>query len=493
MNKKMIQINQSIMVGIIIAGLCHVLHHGMIVNHDISWLVLAAKRLLTGGNYIDDFYEISTPFSILLYAPIAWFDESPETIQIYFDMLFGGIAAWITLQLSTIYRHLSNIIPYYVTSTFMLWMMASGYDLGQKDQIAFLLTIPYLILLACEHDQRKIPAWNICISAFVMAIGVLAKNPISILLPTLWILQKKPTSKIIWYGAIFISLGIIITFWNYPEWIKLFIENIKIYKDYDESWIFVILKLFVPTIWFVAVFIIWQNRNGWYKLLLLTLIGIWFSIVLQKKGWDYHLLPLKMIGSICIIGLIHQIFYQRSWTKRITGVIFAFVGMILLIFPGTSQAFNAKIHFSTFREEPIYQFLHTQKKQQHWILLSTSVSAFPMQSYISMQWGSRFPALWTLPWIVNRERKTTLTNAEIENVKQKKEEFFAMLKQDIQRWKPTLILIPKTGHHQGILTEFNIKSYLLSNASFEEEWKNYEEISESFKDVEVFQRKKEKQ
>ncbi|MDH5555850.1 MAG: hypothetical protein OEZ03_00795, partial [Alphaproteobacteria bacterium] len=38
-------------------------------NHDSVWLLVAAERMLDGGTYERDFFEVNPPLAILLHAP----------------------------------------------------------------------------------------------------------------------------------------------------------------------------------------------------------------------------------------------------------------------------------------------------------------------------------------------------------------------------------------------------------------------------------------
>src|ERR1700691_6006992 len=42
----------------------------LLLNTDVSWLSLAAKRLIFGGNYASHFFETNPPLIIYLYTPL---------------------------------------------------------------------------------------------------------------------------------------------------------------------------------------------------------------------------------------------------------------------------------------------------------------------------------------------------------------------------------------------------------------------------------------
>ena len=40
-----------------------------LLNHDVSWCIHAASRLLAGGTYMKDFFDINPPLALYLYTP----------------------------------------------------------------------------------------------------------------------------------------------------------------------------------------------------------------------------------------------------------------------------------------------------------------------------------------------------------------------------------------------------------------------------------------
>ena len=43
----------------------------MPLHHDVTWMAISAKRLLDGGTYVSDIYEVNAPLAIFLYGPAA--------------------------------------------------------------------------------------------------------------------------------------------------------------------------------------------------------------------------------------------------------------------------------------------------------------------------------------------------------------------------------------------------------------------------------------
>src|SRR5580693_6445502 len=65
--------NQWIIFTIIISGILlfswEIQNH-LILNSDVSCLTYAASKLLLGGTYSNDFFEINPPLIIYLYTPV---------------------------------------------------------------------------------------------------------------------------------------------------------------------------------------------------------------------------------------------------------------------------------------------------------------------------------------------------------------------------------------------------------------------------------------
>src|SRR5581483_8490869 len=78
-----------------VAALVLVLHWHAFESEDVSWLLVAADRLIDGGRWGTDILEINTPGAVLLYLPAAlaarWFPIAP----------LQACALWITAILVT--------------------------------------------------------------------------------------------------------------------------------------------------------------------------------------------------------------------------------------------------------------------------------------------------------------------------------------------------------------------------------------------------------
>src|SRR5262249_1944907 len=57
---------------IVLCGVAAHRHATGILNHDVAWLLVAARRLLEGGRFGTDIYELDPPGAVLIYVPAAW-------------------------------------------------------------------------------------------------------------------------------------------------------------------------------------------------------------------------------------------------------------------------------------------------------------------------------------------------------------------------------------------------------------------------------------
>src|SRR3990167_10746289 len=63
---------QSIYFSLIIVGIyfsAWMIQAHLLLNWDVSWLMLETGRLLRGGKYVTDFFEINPPLILYLYIP----------------------------------------------------------------------------------------------------------------------------------------------------------------------------------------------------------------------------------------------------------------------------------------------------------------------------------------------------------------------------------------------------------------------------------------
>jgi hypothetical protein len=80
------------------------LQDAFLLNSDVSWLMLATKRLLLGGTYTKDFFEINPPMILYLYIPAVWIGnvfslQADVALRVYVYLLATGslICCWQVL------------------------------------------------------------------------------------------------------------------------------------------------------------------------------------------------------------------------------------------------------------------------------------------------------------------------------------------------------------------------------------------------------------
>ena len=62
-----------------------------VLNHDVAWLLIAAGRMIAGGTYSADYFEINMPLAIAAYIPPHLFARS------FGITLEQGLVVWISL------------------------------------------------------------------------------------------------------------------------------------------------------------------------------------------------------------------------------------------------------------------------------------------------------------------------------------------------------------------------------------------------------------
>lgn len=149
------------------------MHATLYINSDVSWLLNSTQRLLGGGTYAQDFFEINAPMIFYLYIP-------PVMIAHYFHLptyyvLPGYIFILATLSLALSYSFIKKIFSFNLRDAYlftfavgMILLILPLYEFGQREHLLVILTFPYFFSVVYRLQGHALKP------AFAISIGLLA-------------------------------------------------------------------------------------------------------------------------------------------------------------------------------------------------------------------------------------------------------------------------------------------------------------------------------
>lgn len=320
----------------------------LLISWDVSWLLQVSHRLLDGGQYGRDFFEINPPLILYLYAPVVILSKflSAQSFILFRAYIF--ILATGSLFLS--YQLLRKNIPSADRKILFLLLVMLGmaylllplYELGQREHLLILGITPYVLLMGMRMRGEH------CSSKFAYCIGVVAGvgfalKPFFLLT---WLslevyaqLQTKRSLKIvrpetIALASVLLLYGLVILFFHKAYLIEVIPRVSQFYYQgiaspwFDRIVFAPAIFCFLSLIFFVATYTKNTQKvlSTLFAIVVVCQLGLYFA---QGTLWYYHILPAFVYA---LLLLMLAILPMASWKDDTAYWISAGLGLLMLCF-----------------------------------------------------------------------------------------------------------------------------------------------------------------
>lgn len=345
----------------------------LLFNCDISWLMLAAKRMLAGGTYTKDFFEPNPPMAIYIYIPAVLLAKATNLSSHWSLFLYVYLMSFISLflchkLLKTIFlKEDSRFIPVLMMTIASVLLILPAGSLGQKENFLIILSLPYLLLVSSRLEKHE-PSHSFSILIGLLAGIGFAIKPfflIAFMLIEIYFCFQKRTIKallrpeILTIGTVLIIYVSLILFLH-MDYLSIVIPNVapSYYLKFNISiWETLSNNQTINSI-FVLLFFIVCYKNNHYKqlcsVLLLASIGFFISFIIQRQTWFYRLIPLLSTDIILSVLLFQQLLLKKLFDKwtYVTLCLFTVFFLVCLSFQpnymGLSVVFYPYAYFIFF-------------------------------------------------------------------------------------------------------------------------------------------------
>ena len=159
-----------------------------LINWDVSWDLLIANKMIDGGTYIKDFFDINPPLIFYIYMPIIFashfFSISWEValrIDVFAVAIFSTIMCYPLLKKIFVSDH-EFLLNGFTGLMLFAFLILPIFNLGQREHFLVMFTLPYILLCAYRLLGYPIrPAYAAFIGLFA-AMGFAIK-PFFLLTP----------------------------------------------------------------------------------------------------------------------------------------------------------------------------------------------------------------------------------------------------------------------------------------------------------------------
>ncbi len=399
-----------------------VIQSQMSVNSDVAWLSICADRLLNGNTLTDGCYDTNPPLSILVYAPFIWLSQITSVASHH--LIF-----WLTLIPIVFATYATQALSHNKTlaAAFLISVtIIPSLYYAERDHFIAILLMPFILL---QLSLTKGETISSVIKYGILIFGSLALllKPHFGLIPIFMLIHRMRYKRTFWVIKDIDFIILAITSISYLAIIYIFYNDfltqilpdvLEFYLGYNNvEGTIAKLKIY-GTLWaLLCIACTCLSKN--YQLKLLTLCAGLCLLVftIQMKGFTYHLLPFFALIFPVIFSSIPKV---KPIILLITIIAFSYIYSPLRPGYPTHQNYQNNEITSYINE-------HCSQPCSFYMMHQNMDIVSQIAFYSGHTYATRFPAFWFQPRI-NQEGKIR---------------FSKYIAEDIQRFRPSLIFIPK--------------------------------------------------
>lgn len=429
---------------------------------NISWLLIAAERLLNGDNILNHIYETNPPLSILIYTPhilVTKITSIPTPLASFWGT---SIMAFISLCLSAniikFYKFLDTTEKYLLTAViFIATTLLMGIFLSEREHLILIWLIPFILCQFAITEKIDIPKYVLIPSLAIGAIFILVKPHYGII-PTVLLLarmiQHRKFIKIIFDADFLIlsiaTLGYVISIFLFlpdyiytilPDVIHLYAQPAPLHNVLNTAKNYAIIA-FIPFLFEITMDDIKDNKKRFLNTFYICLLFSFIPYFVQMKGYQNHLLPVYGFTMLSLAASI--ILRLDKMPKNAITTIFAPSSVLLCVL--AFSLYFSPLSMQTLKHKDAQDLSVTKYIQKEcptpctFFAFHSDIEIFnPLSIYTKTEHGTRFPAFWFLPVIFGE------LESDDEQVRRKAEElqskYTNYVAQDLQHYKPDMLLI----------------------------------------------------
>lgn len=314
-------------------------------NPDVSWLMLASQRLLSGGTYSNDFFEVNPPLILYLYAPAVLLAHSLHlamqtamTVYIFILasislLLCGGLLTKILLPS---HRLIFKPMIFILAALLLIYPL---HAYAQREHLMILFTMPYFFLVSLRLEKNAVvPRPLAILIGFMAGLGFCIKP--YFLIPLLLIevygclftrqIKNCMRPEVISIACVMVIYGLVILI-RHHDYVSVVLPMVlfSYYQEVGLSYrqLLVDINIAIPVS--ACVFYSLLHREQPYRalgnILCLAIIGLMMAYMVQHAGWSYQLLP-ALVMSILLMMFYYLLLTQDKhfhWQAIIKLLVFS--------------------------------------------------------------------------------------------------------------------------------------------------------------------------
>ncbi len=492
--------------GLVLQGNTH-------LNHDLSWVLYSAGEMLNGAVFGRDVIAAN--------PPLAWYLAMPavglaDALAIHSATAFRGFVAVLSLaSLAFAWRSMSRTGSQVSAAEARLFLLVASYiffvgsyrDFGQREYLALVLVLPYLLVAAARMDGRSYaPATAIAVG---LAAGIgFALKPYFLAVPLLVELLGAIRARSLrvafrcetfclasFFGLYAVSLPLMT-----PDYVFGVVPAVRpVYWGFNDSFGEVLSGIGTELLGFAtAIYLAARLRCSSLQLVLLAAAGgFLFSYLVQMKGYTYHGFPFRGLVALSLAMFLAQLFCAPAGAAarhRIAGLLggvafLAVVGINLLAVAEWYGSANRDTGDIAAGIDRMVALVDRHAAGSDFLALSTHpYPGFPTAIYASANWGAKTNSRIFLPAVAKLRHAGASGDGAV--LRYAEQQAHGFLRHDLAML-PRLILVDGNALKHGIgELEFDILAFYLEDPEIRARFDGYRELK-PLGGIRVFVRRRE--
>ncbi len=475
-------IGMLVCAALVVAGV--LVHATALLNHDVAWLLIAAQRMLDGGNYVEDFFEVNMPLAIAAYIPPY---AAARLLHLPLQPALALVVGLLCAQAAALAAYClfrgdrcrlpRSAAPWFAAGVLLALLFLPGYDFGQKEHLVVILVLPLICALAGARDLGRFGRPLRLYLSVLAAAGFYLKPhyallPLLLLAGLAWRRRSlRPLASL--EMAVLLcaaAANAVVVLLLYPDWFVCARWAADLYGAYrydPQHGAF-----FTTSTWICALCLVTQLmaclRLHELRPLLAPLLGCivyaWVAYLLQLKAWSYQFLPVELFTFVAQWLVFAELI--RIAPARVSRGLLAALAALLLAVPALWSSSRMP---GAAALEGIPQVLAQASPGDPVYVFSFEVEPFmPAVPLAGMNWASRYSHLWPLLQLA-RLPAGDATSAGYRG------KLVDSVIEDFERRHPQLVIVDRRPS-SGLPAGFDILGAFTADLRFARLWRGYERV-----------------
>ena len=461
----------------------------MYQDWDMLYLLEGGRHLLSGGTYVTDVFENNPPLIYYFSMGIIFLSDLLDINNVFFFKLVIYLCILYSLSVSY-YLLIVNSLK--VNANFFMllalafcFLILSVCCFGEREHLMLLFTIPYFFLLHQSASAIKFkPILRMTIS-FLAALGFALKPYFlfslffSELLFMYWQRDWKTLfrleAQIIFWTLVVYLVSVEFFMPDFYSTILPYIIQFYRFNGNDISSLLINPAVINALFLLLSSLFLFRFLSRLDMLLITVSFGFMLSFILQGKGWAYHAFPLITVNSLLAVLLVYHLAQTCNKNRIYPGLIISIIAaQFLFTLIPWSALYHQKINYYINESSKFQQMIKIAKQyaqNKYIFFFSTDLSQTILINYYSdSKLGSRFPTLWPLLGIINRQFVLQQCD-EICMIGKKKMRHYIL--EDFQRYQPELVYVDVKSEKAFFRTSFDYLEFMQASSAFRTLWQQY--------------------